>query len=411
MSTPNRQDPRLVVVMVGLPARGKSFIARKLQRYLNWLGYRARVFNAGDYRRQRLGAYQAHDFFDPDNPAGSEARKELSMAALDDLLRWLAHGGDVGIHDATNATRERRRLIRERCDAAGKRVLFVESVCRDASIVEANVLATKLTSPDYVGMDPEEAVQDFRVRIAHYERSYVPLVDEDGSWVKLIDVGRRMTLNRIGGHLPARIVYFLMNTHITPRRIWLSRHGQSEFNVQDRVGGDPPLSAKGLAYARNLAEFVQTSIATDKPPRVWQSMLTRSRQTAEHLMLPTEPWKALDEIDAGICDGLTYTEIETHHPEVFTARRHDKLRYRYPQGESYVDVIQRLDPMILEMEREEGPLLIISHNAVLRALYGYLTGRAMEEVPHVPIPLHTLIELIPTAYGCNEERYFLGPVA
>lgn len=39
----------------------------------------------------------------------------------------------------------------------------------------------------------------------------------------------------------------------------------------------------------------------------------------------------------------------------------DKLAYRYPRGESYLDVIARLEPMILEMERHREPLLIISH--------------------------------------------------
>lgn len=37
--------------MVGLPARGKTYISRKICRYLNWLGFKSRVFNIGNYRR------------------------------------------------------------------------------------------------------------------------------------------------------------------------------------------------------------------------------------------------------------------------------------------------------------------------------------------------------------------------
>ena len=48
---------QLVIVMVGLPARGKTYIATKLGRYLRWLGYNTRVFNIGEYRRERLGAH------------------------------------------------------------------------------------------------------------------------------------------------------------------------------------------------------------------------------------------------------------------------------------------------------------------------------------------------------------------
>ena len=41
--------------MVGLPARGKSYISKKLCKYLIWLGYEARVFNIGNYRREVAG--------------------------------------------------------------------------------------------------------------------------------------------------------------------------------------------------------------------------------------------------------------------------------------------------------------------------------------------------------------------
>lgn len=34
---------KLVVVMCGLPARGKSYISQKIRRYLNWMGVSAKV--------------------------------------------------------------------------------------------------------------------------------------------------------------------------------------------------------------------------------------------------------------------------------------------------------------------------------------------------------------------------------
>jgi len=38
--------------------------------------------------------------------------------------------------------------------------------------------------------------------------------------------------------------------------------------------------------------------------------LRRTIQTAEHLPYPKLTWKSLDELDAGVCDGMTYEEIE-----------------------------------------------------------------------------------------------------
>ncbi len=44
---------------------------------------------------------------------------------------------------------------------------------------------------------------------------------------------------------------------------------------------------------------------------------------------------------------------------------------RYPSGESYMDVIQRLEPVIIEIERERECVVVVAHQAILRALYGY----------------------------------------
>src|SRR5215467_1525316 len=120
---------KLAVVMVGLPARGKTFVARKLQNYLSWLGYRTLWVNVGDYRRARAGARQPAAYFAPDNNVTRGEREGFAMAALNDLLDWFKKGGEVGIYDATNAERQRRDTIREACSAANIHVLFVEIIC------------------------------------------------------------------------------------------------------------------------------------------------------------------------------------------------------------------------------------------------------------------------------------------
>jgi broad specificity phosphatase PhoE/predicted kinase len=400
-------QPKIAFVMVGLPARGKTFIARKIARYLSWLGHRTQVFNVGSYRRERLGSHQHHSFFDPRNEAGQAARREVALAALDDMLNFLRGGGDIAIYDATNNSRERRALVRACCAAEGHEVVFVESVCNDPVLIEQNIRATKARSPDYEGVPEEEAVRDFRLRIAHYESAYEEVGEDEGPFVKIIDVGRKMVLHRIQGYLLARVVHYLLNLHVQARSVWFTRHGESAFNVLGRIGGDAPLSDAGRAYARTLASAVRERIGTDVV--VWTSTLRRTLETAEILGLPYRPWRALDEIDAGVCDGMTYAEISTVMPHEYEARQADKFRYRYPRGESYQDVIQRLEPVIFELERERAPVLVIGHQAVLRALYAYMMDRPPNECPFVSIPLHTILELEPTAYGCDERRIELPP--
>ena len=51
---------KAILIMVGLPARGKTFIARKIQRYLGFFhAVTCKVFNVGNYRRTSLGNFQA----------------------------------------------------------------------------------------------------------------------------------------------------------------------------------------------------------------------------------------------------------------------------------------------------------------------------------------------------------------
>lgn len=394
--------------MVGLPARGKTYVARKIMRYLNWLGHKTRVFNVGNYRREYIGSQQSHGFFDPRNPDGVRQRTQMALMALDDMVAWFADGGEVAIYDATNSTHERRALIQSRCEREGVRVIFIESSCDEAA-VEENVRDTKLDSPDYAGMDPDLAVADFRARIEHYARVYEPVDETEGSYIKLIDVGRQVIVNRISGYLPSRLVSLLVNLHNVPRPIWLTRHGQAEYNELGRIGGNTRLSVLGLSYAQNLKRFFEERIAPAGEVEVWTSTLVRTHETAAILGRRSLQWRALNEIEAGVCDGLTYAEIKERHPEEWKARSRDKLGYRYPQGESYMDVIQRVEPVALELERQKRPVLVISHQAVLRAIYGYLMGREPEQIPHLSIPLHTVLELTPKAYGCAEQRFALGP--
>jgi broad specificity phosphatase PhoE/predicted kinase len=407
MRRPKRE--KLVLVMVGLPARGKTYLARKMARYLTWRGYQAKVFNVGNYRRRNLGSHHRHAFFDPTNPEGLAARLKMALMALDDLFLWLQEGGDVAIYDATNSSRSRRALIQRQCEEHGVLAVFVESICTEASIVESNIRETKLRSPDYVGAAADAAVSDFRARIAHYESAYEPVRD-DVSYIKVVNVGEQIVVNRIRGYLPGRLVYLLMNLHIQPRRIWFSRHGQSEYNVESRIGGDPPLTAAGREYAQGLKAWFADRREEEDAVKVWTSTLTRALQTVKVLEHPFESWKALDEIEAGIGDGLTYEEMAARYPEEYAARSVDKLRYRYPRGESYEDVIRRLEPVIIELERQRGSVLVVAHQAVLRALYAYFADHEPDDCPFLEMPLHAVIELQPKAYGCAERRFDIGPL-
>ncbi|KAI9832464.1 MAG: Fructose-2,6-bisphosphatase [Phylliscum demangeonii] len=402
-------ETRICVVMVGLPARGKSLIAQKgkLVRYLAWLSIPARAFNVGSYRRADTPQPRA-DFFDTSNPEGERLRRAAAEAAVGAMVRWFtSEAGVVAILDATNSTKERRRWIRGRCLEHDIETIFVESKCDDEAVIMSNILEVKTTSPDYHGLDPDVAAQDFLSRIRHYEKVYQTIGEDEAhlTYVKLVNVGRQMIINRIQDYLQSRVVYFLMNLHIRPRSIWLSRHGESQYNLRGQIGGDADLSPRGDAYARALPQLVAHSVGDDRHLTIWTSTLKRTIQTARFLSAGHQKleWKALDELDSGVCDGLTYEDIEDRFPDDFRARDEDKYNYRYRGGESYRDVVIRLEPIIMELERAEN-VVIVTHQAVLRCIYSYFMNVPQERSPWMEVPLHTLIKLTPRAYNTQEER-------
>ncbi|KAK4492095.1 hypothetical protein RD792_002892 [Penstemon davidsonii] len=375
-----KEDRHLAIVLVGLPARGKTFTAAKLTRYLRWLGHETKHFNVGKYRRLKHGANQSADFFRGDNPEGMEARNEVAALAMEDMISWMQEGGQVGIFDAANSTKERRNMLMRMAEGKCK-IIFLETICNDRKIIERNIRLKIQQSPDYAEEpDFEAGYHDFKNRLENYERAYEPV--EEGSYIKMIDM-----VNNISGYLPGRTVFFLVNTHLTPRPILLTRHGESQYNVRGRIGGDSVISDSGELYSKKLANFVEKRLKNERAASI--------------------QWRVLDEINAGVFDGLTYEEMKKNMPEEYEARKKDKLRYRYPRGESYLDVIQRLEPVIIELERQRAPVVVISHQAVLRALYAYFADRPLKEIPHIEMPLHTIIEIQMGVSGVQEKRYKL----
>lgn len=75
----------------------------------------------------------------------------------------------------------------------------------------------------------------------------------------------------------------------------------------------------------------------------------------------------------GICEGLTYEEIQERFPQEFAWRDQDKLKYRYPHGESYLDLLQRVDTVVQAL-LTQSEVLVVSHQAVLRCIMAYFKG-------------------------------------
>nr|POF11503.1 putative 6-phosphofructo-2-kinase pb17e12.14c [Quercus suber] len=379
--------------------------------------------------------------------------------------------GSVGIFDATNSTLERRKMIMDRVrERAGPdlNVLFLESKCEDQDLLEAN-MRLKLNGPDYKEMDPVVALEDFRKRVKVYEKAYVPLGAYEEAhqypYIQMIDVGRKLVSHQVKGFLSAQANYYLLNFNLAPRQIWITRHGLSLDNISGKIGGDSELAPEGRQYARILTRFmdekrkewdlkqIENLKNTHFPPQpgdvtppnphyqpqspveeraptaslgeqldkvppgfepksfcVWTSMLKRSIATAEFFNeeeYDMKQMRMLDELNAGLMEGLTYSCISTQFPQDYNNRKRDKLHYRYPGpgGEGYLDIINRLRPVIVELERMTDHVLLIGHRSVARVLLAYFRGLKREEVADLDVPLGMLYCLEPKPYGVDFKAY------
>ena len=151
---------------------------------------------------------------------------------------------------------------------------------------------------------------------------YQPLDDDEGAYLRVTGPGRGVTVSNVDGYLAARLVFFLMNLHLTARPIWLTRHGESVFNVAGVLGGDPDLTPAGQRYAR-VARRVPRPARPGSRRRGDLDELAPARGPDRRAARPHArwPWRALDEIDAGICDSMSYAQIQEQLPEEYAARK------------------------------------------------------------------------------------------
>jgi broad specificity phosphatase PhoE len=170
------------------------------------------------------------------------------------------------------------------------------------------------------------------------------------------------------------------------RRLWLVRHGLTEWNAQRRFCGhsDIPLSARGRVQARWLARQLQEEAIST----LCTSDLVRARETAEIIasqntqvvqVRVSAGWR---EIDFGAWEGLTYAEIAEQCKDqlgFFT----DPEQCSPPGGESLAHMLQRVHAELAAIACSgdspiDGDVVIVSHGGPLRVLLCSILGIPFE---------------------------------
>ena len=126
---------------------------------------------------------------------------------------------------------------------------------------------------------------------------------------------------------------------------------------------------------------------------VFTSRKRRAIETAEFFDCEKIELEELDEINSGVLDGMSYAEIASRYPEIYSSRNADKFNFRYPQGESYLDLIQRVKKAVIKIESRRTDVLVIAHRAVNRCLFSYFIPTTPGDIPYIDMPLNKIIRI------------------
>ena len=169
--------------------------------------------------------------------------------------------------------------------------------------------------------------------------------------------------------------------------IFLLRHGAIDNPPPRRFLGrsDLPLNADGVRQARDLARWMGVLPFR----RVCASPLSRAVETAA--LVSGRPAAAIErvetlvEIDLGAWEGLSLAEVQVRFPGEYEQRGQDLAAYRTPGGVSFSEVADRACPALADLARDmPGPLLVVAHMGVNRAVLSRLLGRPLALLLDIP---------------------------
>lgn len=187
-------DSKWCIILVGLPATGKSSICKNLIKYtttrfqnqLRHSEFKIDSFNAGHFRR-KLSNFkdQTSDYFSVTNSEAKQQREVFAHIALDHLLNsLLGNQINIGIFDATNTSRARRdyifQTIKEKEIKTGIKIntAILHVKCTDHKLWRYNVDG-KTMGPDYSTMNYEKAINDFIKRADQYKEAFEDITPEE----------------------------------------------------------------------------------------------------------------------------------------------------------------------------------------------------------------------------------------
>lgn len=352
--------------------------------------------------------------------------------------------------------------------------MFVESICDDKELILENFNFKISNSPDYKGMGRDAALADLQSRVQKYEEQYETITDDSLSYIKIFNLSTKLLVNHIYGRMSKIIVPALMAWNIGTRPIFLCRPGQTLSDIttdsDDYVskvnlkGGDlldlsqttrrrllkgDSLGPQGKRFSDELYDFVfsegmdfllkrtsmmdmaQTGTSVSGlasnlyssgsrdvreapfPLKIYTSTMPRAAETIrwEEYDFRVDELSNLNPLDHGDLAGKELKELQQTNPSWYAKLERNPFTTRFPGGESYKDLTKRLESIVVELEQQVIPTLVVSHVSVLQLLIAYFRNSPVEEAMTIEVPLHAVLKFTPArGGGWSESQIPLSPV-
>jgi broad specificity phosphatase PhoE len=183
------------------------------------------------------------------------------------------------------------------------------------------------------------------------------------------------------------------------------RHGETDWNAEGRLQGwrDIPLNERGRRQAAQCGGTLRDLIArhgkTSADFSFISSPLSRASETMEILRralgLPPADYAGeprLAELSFGRWEGMTYREIAAVDPAVLNRRERNKWTFRPPDGESYADLLARVQAWHAGVT---GDIVVTAHGGVARAVMVLFGIRTVTDAPGGEVEQGVVFEFAP----------------
>ncbi len=197
-------------------------------------------------------------------------------------------------------------------------------------------------------------------------------------------------------------------------KLYLTRHGQTEWNVERRIQGqkDSALTPLGEKQAKWLGERLN-EVAVDV---IISSSSGRAIRTAEIIRgdrkIPLVANDNLREISLGKWEGMLHTEAERSYPEEHRNFWHFPHLYRPVGGETFPQAWSRLSNEVEQLISvyNNRTILIVTHATALKTILAYFENKELKDLWTGPFMKSTCLNLVEIKNG-DRKVIFKGDIS